>query len=188
MLRSLRSTWKYAACTLAAAGLATVAVWAADDPAPAQFTRGTIDLGVVVSDVEASVKFYTDVVGFREIEPFDVPADFATDVGLTDNQAFQVRVLVLNESEDATKLKLIQFADAPGKKIDNGFIHSSLGFRYLTIWVADTAAAEARLKSAGVKPLAKGPVPLPAGFPEGVFLTCVKDPDGNMVELVGPKR
>ena len=43
-----------------------------------------------------------------------------------------------------------------------------------------------RLKKMSVKPLAKGPVPLPKGFPEGVFLTVVKDPDGNFVELVGP--
>ena len=50
------------------------------------------------------------------------------------------------------------------------------------------AAATKRLEANGVKPLAKGPVPLPEGFPEGVFLTVVKDPDGNFVELVGPSK
>ena len=49
-------------------------------------------------------------------------------------------------------------------------------------------AALKRLDKAGVKPVAKGPVPLPAGLPQGVFLTVVQDPDGNLVELVGPKK
>ena len=45
----------------------------------------------------------------------------------------------------------------------------------------------ARLEKAGVKPLAKGPVALRSPLPEGVFLSVVRDPDGNLVELVGPK-
>jgi catechol 2,3-dioxygenase-like lactoylglutathione lyase family enzyme len=167
--------------------LVGAAVWAAADKPAGEFTSTTIDLGVVVSDVEKSVTFYK-ALGFTEIEGFDVPSDFATDVGLTDEQPFHVHVLVLGEGDTATKLKLIQFEKSPGSQIDNGYIHSSLGFRYLTIWVADTSAALARVKAAGAQPVAKGPVPLPAGFPEGVFLTCVKDPDGNMVELVGPRK
>jgi hypothetical protein len=44
-----------------------------------------------------------------------------------------------------------------------------------------------RLEKAGVKPLAKGPVALPEPLPQGIYLTVVRDPDGNIVELVGPK-
>ena len=43
-------------------------------------------------------------------------------------------------------------------------------------------------KKAGVKAITKSPLPLPKGLPEGIFLTIVRDPDGNMVELVGPKE
>jgi catechol 2,3-dioxygenase-like lactoylglutathione lyase family enzyme len=63
-----------------------------------------------------------------------------------------------------------------------------LGFSYLTIVVNDTNAALARLKKAGVKPIAKTPVELPKNLAPGVFLTVVRDPDGNLVELVGPKK
>jgi hypothetical protein len=38
-----------------------------------------------------------------------------------------------------------------------------------------------------VRPLAKGPVPLPAALGNGMTLTCVRDPDGNLVELLGPR-
>jgi len=151
------------------------------------FSSTTIDIGMVVSDIEAARKFYTQALGFTEVEGFDVPAAMGADTGLTDKKAFHVYVFALSDAPAATKLKLIQMSDAPGKKIDNAFIHSSLGVRYLTVWVSDTTAALERLKKANVRPLAKCPCELPASIAEGIYLTIVRDPDGNMIELVGPK-
>jgi catechol 2,3-dioxygenase-like lactoylglutathione lyase family enzyme len=153
-----------------------------------EFARKTIDLGVVVSDVEKAAKFYTEAIGFTEVEGFSVPADFCKDAGLTDGKKLDIRVFVLGEGKDATRIKLMQLPGVDSKQSDNSHIHSQLGFSYLTIIVTDTAAALARLKKAGAAPIAKGPVPLPEGFPEGVFLTVVRDPDGNLIELVGPKK
>lgn len=156
--------------------------------AESEFSRLTIDMGVVVSDIEAAAKFYTEAVGMTEVEGFEVPADFAADSGLTDSHPLKIRVFVLGEGEQATKLKLMQLPGVKSKKSANAFIHSQLGFSYITIFVEDTAAAMQRLKKSGVQPLAKGPVALPKPLPQGVFLTVVKDPDGNIVELVGPKK
>ena len=158
------------------------------DPKASEFLSTTIDLGVLVSDIEKSVKFYTEAIGFKEVKGFEIPAEFAKDTGLTSSKGFKVRVLVLGEGDAATKLKLIEMADEKPKKNDNAVVHSELGYRYITLVTADTTAALARLTKAGVKPVAKSPVGLPKGFPEGWFLTIVKDPDGNMVELVGPKK
>ena len=153
-----------------------------------EFARTTIDLGVVVSDIDASVKFYTEAIGFTQMEGFKVPADFAVDTGLTDSKPLDIAVLQLGEGESATKLKLMQLPGVKSKKSDNRFIHSQLGVSYITVFVNDTNQATARLKKSDVKPLAKGPVELPKGLPQGVFLTVVQDPDGNLVELVGPKK
>jgi lactoylglutathione lyase len=71
---------------------------------------------------------------------------------------------------------------------DNEFIHSHAGFRYLTIMVADTDAALARLAKLGVAPIAKSPIALPDSLAPGMHLTCVRDPDGNLVELIGPRK
>lgn len=155
---------------------------------PSEFARSTIDLGVVVSDIEKAAAFYTESIGFRELEGFNVDAGFATDTGLTDNQPLSIRVFVLGEDESATKLKLMQVPGVTSAKNKTDSIHAQLGFSYITVFVNDTNAAMERLKKTGVKPLAKGPVALPKGFPEGVFLTVVQDPDGNFVELVGPKK
>ena len=172
------------ACSIALV-LATLPCSAAE---PA-FPRTTIDLGCVVSDIDASVRFYTQGVGFTEVKGFDVPVDLASDAGLADSKPFAVRVLVLGEGEDATKLKLMQVAGTAPRTGDTEFIHSHTGFRYLTIFVADTDAALSRLTKLGVKPLAKSPVALPPSIaPPGMLLTCVRDPDGNIVELIGPRR
>jgi predicted enzyme related to lactoylglutathione lyase len=45
-------------------------------------------------------------------------------------------------------------------------------------------AAVARAAKAGASPIAKCPYLLPSGQ----YLTIYRDPDGNMVELVGPKN
>jgi catechol 2,3-dioxygenase-like lactoylglutathione lyase family enzyme len=150
------------------------------------FSSTTIDLGTVVSDVEKSVKWYKDVIGFQELNGFDVPAEFAGDVGLTNKLPFHVHVLVLGDGPTATKLKLMQFKTAPGARVDNSFIHSSYGFRYLTIFVKDLNKGVERAEQYGVKPIGKGVQPLPAGFPEGVGLALYRDPDGHFIELVGP--
>jgi lactoylglutathione lyase len=169
---------------LAALLCSTLPVMAAE---PAAFTRTTIDLGCVVTDLDASVRFYTEGIGFRELPGFSVEAPLAADAGLTDAKSLAIRVLVLGEGDSATKLKLMQVADATPRPGDNEFIHSHTGFRYLTIMVADTDAALARLAKLGVKPLAKSPVALPDHLAKGMHLTCVRDPDGNLVELIGPR-
>ena len=176
------------ALVLATAGLtvfATNGLSVAEEKSPGiEFSRGAIDFGIVCSDVEKSVAFYRDVVGMQEIEGFDVPASLGADAGLVDSHPLHVHVMVTQQSSDASRLKLMQIEKAPGKKVDHEFIHSSLGMSYSTIWVADIDASLARAAAGGIKPLAKGPVALP----NGMFLAVIRDPDGNLVELVGPKR
>jgi len=150
----------------------------------AEFARTTIDLGIVVSDVEKAAQFYKNTIGFTELSGFNVPKEMGGDAGLSDYQAFQVRVLVLADQENATRIKIMEFPEAPGKKIDNHFIHSSLGFSYLTIFISDTTSAVERAKKAGVVPV-KEPYQLGGG---NSYLTLLKDPDGNIIELIGPRK
>ena len=163
----------------------TSAVRAAE---PVAFPRTTIDLGAVVSDLEKSVRFYTEGIGFRELKGFDVSADLAAAAGLTDSKPLSIRVLALGDGPGATQLKLMQVAGTSPRTGDTDFIHSHTGFRYLTIMVDDTTAAVERLAKLGVKPLAKSPLALPESLAPGMYLTCIRDPDGNIVELLGPRK
>ena len=147
------------------------------------FARTTIDVGIVVSDVKKSAEFYTKALGFTEVSGFDVSAEMGGGSGLTDNQPFKVRVFVLGDEPTATKIKLMEFPQAPGKKVDNQFIHSSLGYSYLTIFVSDMTASVSRAKKAGAV-IVKKPYQLGGNN----YLTLVKDPDGNIIEFVGPAK
>ncbi|MCA9013857.1 MAG: VOC family protein [Planctomycetaceae bacterium] len=166
------------------------AAWASNSKTvpDAEFAKSTVDFGIVVSDLDKSLNFYKNALGLKEREPFEVTPEMGGDSGLSDNLAFKVYPLVLENDSTATNVKLMQFKDAPGKKVDNSFIHSSLGVSYLTIYVKDTTAALERAKAYGVKPIAKGPIALPEGFPKGIYLTLLRDPDGNLIELVGPRK
>lgn len=152
------------------------------------FARTTIDLGIVVRDVEKSVAFYTQAVGLKEVSGFQASGQFTGDAGLTDNQPVSVRVLVLGDDPAATRLKLMELPAAAPKRGDTRFIHSELGFRYITIRVKDMTSAVARLKKAGVKLLGKCPLALPQTLNSESYVTVFRDPDGNFVEFVGPKK
>ena len=169
--------------TIVGAGLTGSTLTAADD-----YTKEAIDIGMIVSDIEKSVEFYTKAVGMKELKGFSLPADVANNTGLTNNKALTVRVLSLGDKADGTHLKLIAMPNTQSAASENEYIHSQLGFRYLTIYVKDTNAAVERLKKAGARPVAKSPVELPKSLAPGMFLTVVRDPDGNFVELVGPKK
>jgi catechol 2,3-dioxygenase-like lactoylglutathione lyase family enzyme len=171
------------AAGLGAAVVVVGSVWAAAGPAKGGFARTTIDMGIVVSDVEKAAAFYKNALGFTEVPGFDVSAEMGRNSGLTDGHAFHVRVFVLGNEPTATKIKLIEFPKVASKKVDHTFIHSSLGFSYLTVFVTDTATAVDRALKAGATLVKRKPYRLRGGKN---YLTLVRDPDGNIIELVGP--
>jgi len=151
------------------------------------FSSQTIDLGVVVSDIEKSLTFYKEVVGFSEIDGFEVKGDFPKQVGLTDGTPLKIHVLVLGNEEKATKLKLMEVSSSkPARKIKQPYIHTLTGFSYLTIFVKDVDLVLTNAKRKGYEPYAKSPKTLPKGLPQDICLLILKDPDGNFVEIVGP--
>ena len=152
--------------------------------APSEFSKPVIDIGIVVSDVAKSAAFYTNAIGFKEVPGFKVTAERATEIGLTDHQPADIRVFTLGDGNLATRIKLMSFPAAPGKKPDPKFIHSTVGLRYLTLYVADMNAALKRLNQEQVKLLGKTPTDLGGG----TWIAVLHDPDGNFIELVGPRK
>ncbi len=165
------------------AGIASLALGPAACAAESEFAKPVIDIGIVVKDSESTARFLTNAIGFKEVRGFSVKADLGRKIGFIDGRETDVRVFVLEGAEPATRIKILSFPEAPGKQADQSYIHSTLGIRYLTLYVKDMNRALARLKQAGVKTL--GETPLDTG--NGNWLVAVKDPDGNFVELIGPR-
>ena len=150
----------------------------------ADFSSGSIDIGIVVKDVEKTAKFYSEAIGLREVEGFNVPKETGKRFGLTDgDEPLNVRVFVLGDEPNSAKLKVMSFPSKRGKKSSQKFIHSTLGFSYLTIFVEDMTDSLNRLKKAGVKLLGETPARL---GDSSRYITVFKDPDGNYFELIGP--
>ena len=165
------------------ASLALLAHGPAVRAADSEFSKPVIDIGIVVKDSERTARFLTNVIGFKEVRGFSVTGDLGRKIGLIDGYATDVRVFVLDESEPATRIKILSFPKAPGKQADQAYVHSTLGIRYLTLYVKDINRALQRVKQAGVPTL--GETPVEVG--NGTWLLAVKDPDGNFIELLGPK-
>ncbi len=157
--------------------------WTAGD-----FSRKAIDVGLVVRDVERSVSWYRDVIGLKPLTTFDIEADFSGNAGLTDYKLFRVHVMAMGDSDEAAKLKLMHIPETEPVACPAEFIHSACGIRYLTIFVKDLAAALRRAQAAGARPLVNGPVRFPEELGDHNWLACLRDPDGNIVELIGPVR
>ena len=150
---------------------------------PGPYRKATIDVGVIVTDAHAAEEFYEDALGFEEVDEFTVSAEVAGDSGLTDYRQFTAHVMTIGEGEAATRIKLIAMPGPPAARPDNRFVNSTLGPSYLTLHVDDIDAALKTAAEHGVKPLAKGPTKVGGRN----HIALLRDPDGNFVELVGPR-
>ncbi|MCX8108750.1 MAG: VOC family protein [Verrucomicrobiae bacterium] len=148
-----------------------------------EFSKPVIDIGIVVRDSAASARFYTNAIGFTEVPGFPVSGELGKKIGLIDGHPVNVRVFVLGEGDLATRIKLLSFPNVPSRSPDQDYIHSTLGIRYLTIYVNSIQRALERLKKAGVSPIGETPVDLGGG----TKIVVVRDPDGNFIELIGPE-
>jgi len=167
--------------TIAFALLLLPGVLAADEPA---FTDAAIHVGVVVSDLERSIAFYTDVIGMTKTGEFDVPADFGKASGLTDGLAFHVEVLGLQTVPGGAQFKLMSFEE-DARTPRSAHIEDALGMQYVTLMVTDLAPFVERIKAAGVPFLGETPIPLGG---DGNHFVLVQDPDGTFIELIGPMK
>jgi len=122
--------------------------------------KDSLDLGVLVSDIQASLNFYQGILGLHFIE--ERPLWFGT--------MYRLRF-------GSSDFKLI----VPQAKVPKGPIglESQLGFRYVTFVIKNLSSLCAELKSKGVE----FTVPEKELRP-GVRIAMVKDPDGNIVEFV----
>ena len=91
-----------AALTLAAFFGLSVSIQAEDKPV---FSKVTVDLGIVVSDLDKAAKFYSEVIGLTEVGGFKVPGERTAEFGLADNQPITVRRFVLNDGKNGSSLR-----------------------------------------------------------------------------------
>lgn len=167
----------FALLTVVLVSAPTYAVQAPDD-----FAKSGMSVGVVVEDLDKSLDFYLNVIGMVKTGEFAVEGAKAKELGLSNGDLFNVKILKLEDSENAPEWKLMSF----GKKATHpkqNYVPDDTGMQYITIYVKSMKPLLERIKKAGVKTLGISPTMLS----ETLQFVLVQDPDGNFIELIGPK-
>ena len=122
--------------------------------------KDSLDLGVIISDIKASLNFYQNILGLEF-------------VGITPVWFGTMHRLRFGNSD----FKLIEPSSVPPLGIIG--LENQLGFRYVTFVIENLSQLCSDLKNIGVEFV----VPETEMRP-GVRIAMVKDPDGNIVEFV----
>lgn len=125
--------------------------------------KDSIDLGIIVSNIQRSLDFYQGLLGLEYVE--NVPVPFGT-----------LHRLRFGTSD----VKLVDPKTVPPKGTSG--LESQLGFRYLTFVIRNLKGLCKDLKASGVEFVVSE-----TEFRPGVWIALVKDPDENIVEFVEKK-
>lgn len=146
--------------------------------------RAVDHINLVVSDLKRSVKFYTELLGFKELKRARLEGEWIESIiGLKDVRATVVYVVA---PAGDPRLELLCFDSPPGKAILANSLANTLGLRHIALRVEDIHAVVKQLKEAGVK-VFSDPVAVPNGVithDAGRKILCYfLDPDGVLLEL-----
>jgi len=136
--------------------------------------------GIVVSDLDRSIDFYTDVLGLRMATGPSAPASDPVIDTLLRLPGVSVRGVLLAAGDQ--ELELLEFA-APERASDATIPSHALGAQHVAFRVADVRASRDAITSRGGQFL--GPVNVIDEGPfAGMRTTFLLDPDDVRVELV----
>ncbi len=135
-------------------------------------------LGICVSDLDASLRFYCEGLGFTEVAAHEVGEEFAA---LMEVEGVRLRSRMI--ARDGVTVELLAF-DAPGTTGDGSRRPmNERGLTHLSLRVDDLGTTAAAIESLGgaVVRATRTTVPLGDGSLEFVYCT---DPDGVRIELM----
>lgn len=146
--------------------------------------RGIDHINIVVSDLDRSVRFYTEVLGFSETKRAHLKGDWIEAiVGLKDVEA-KVAYVVAPAGEP--RIELLQYLTPEGKALEANSAPNTPGLRHIALRVSDTPAMVERLKEAGCRIFGEA-VKVPGSVVShdaGEKQLCYfLDPDGVILEL-----
>jgi len=132
--------------------------------------RTVVDIGIVCSDFDASLRFYRDMLGLPVVLDIDIPRETAVRACLAPSGFRQVRL-----AAGETLIKLMEIDAPPGERS----LEFQAGVRWLTLILEDVPAQVEELKGRGVEFMADS-----VSAPDAQHVICAKGPDGMLIELV----
>jgi catechol 2,3-dioxygenase-like lactoylglutathione lyase family enzyme len=135
-------------------------------------------IGICVSDLERSLRFYCGALGFEQAESHAIGTEFAALMDLPD-----VAVTSQFIRREGTAIELLAFSEPePFGPTGRRAVHQ-LGLTHLSFRVADVEAVAARVVALGGTRVGTSRTSIPFGDTSLEFVYCT-DPDGVRVELM----
>ena len=132
--------------------------------------------GIVVSDMERSLKFYRNLIGLKVVKDFSEKGDYIDNIlGLSGVYLRMVKLV----TDDGSMIELLQYLSHPKQPPVKSEIHD-LGCSHIAFSVDNLDGEYRRLCENGVK-FNCHPYISPDGYAK---VTFCHDPDGTSIELV----
>ncbi len=140
----------------------------------------TVDIGVVVTDLEKSFDFYTNILGMEQIGTWSSSKEMSTKYGVNSGKAFDIIDLKMDCDGYILKYKL----NKTEGNIRNDTLYSggvyygfeNIGSRYLTINVENVDPFIKRIKEHHINYKL-------VTLPNGYRVVLLHDPDGALLEI-----
>ncbi len=129
-----------------------------------------VDVAVICSNFEESVRFYRDLLGLEVALDIEIPEATARGARLAPKGFRQLR---LRAGE--TLIKLVEIESPPKPRT----LDFQAGVRWLTFIIEDVPGTVARLSAKGVRFVSE-----PVSAPDASFVVCAEAPDGLLIEFV----
>ncbi len=131
--------------------------------------------GIVVDDLEASLHFYRDLLGFKIVKEMDEGGDYIDDMSALEK--VQVKTIKLT-ARDGQLIELLHFISHPLQRQPREF--HDIGIAHIAFAVDDLDETYQQLTESGV-PFNAPPQLSPDGYAK---VTFCRAPEGTFIELV----
>jgi glyoxylase I family protein len=146
--------------------------------------RAVDHINIVVTDLARSVRFYTELLGFKKTKEAWLEGEWIDRiVGLNGVKA---RAAFIVAPAGEPRIELLEYATPKGNSAAGNSRANTIGLRHIALRVDGMAEIVARLRAAGVT-VFSDPVRVPAGVVQHdageKTLVYFLDPDGVILEL-----
>jgi catechol 2,3-dioxygenase-like lactoylglutathione lyase family enzyme len=139
-------------------------------------------VGLTVSDMDRSIRFYTTVLGFEKVSDDELLGSAYEEL----HGVFGARLRVVRLQLGEEYLQLTEYLAPKGRPAPVDSRSNDRWFQHVAIIVSDMDRAYARLRQFKVQHASTGPQLLPKTIPNaaGIRAFYFKDPDGHPLEVL----
>ena len=134
-------------------------------------------VGLCVRDLDRSLRFFCDGLGFEKAEGFELDSDTAPGLERSLGVPGPVKIVSQFIQNDTMKIELLHFV-SPGVDGTPSAVRNQVGLTHLSFYVDDLDAATKHLVDCGATVIEE------TRASPGIDLLFLADPDGVRVELM----